>query len=646
MFRRLLRIGLLAATLLIPTLTYAQQTDYSQSCVDTSSTANVITCTPPSGIAGMTAYQKGWTLQVIAKNANTGAVTIQVGNLPVVSLTGANGAALSSGAISVGGSYTIQFDGTEFVLASGGGSLSLPTTLSAQGAFQVTTVACGSVSNCYQVAGDARFTADCATTNLSPTVTSATAAFTSADVGKLLFCINRTNGVAVQRGAVLSVQSATSLTSSANSTATVTGATLELGTDDAPNFHSAYTAAIAANKGISLPCGIFLLDSDNPVFDNSTGTNYSENYSLSGCTQGGTNGTIFILGPDLLDKTGDLVVKQIVLSPDGPFPLWTHGSSFDVSNLQITGLSYLSSSNYNVIEAVRARNVKIYDTNSNNASACNAIGAGFTSASFPGEQNYDRLNIQTTNGGLIGHNCNAVVVQESALPSAAQGDNVISNSVIAYISGFGVQCLTNGSGFACDLNNDYMLNVGSSSGTFTDMFQCGNSSTCNVNGGYYGLSSPATQPFADFSTDATSTINLDKVTISQGGVTSFVFNATGGSIKIRDSILNGLTAADVFSTNVSETFFNEGGNKLSALPTTNLPTFVVTSSEAGTGTCSANAATITFKGTYLAAPLVVISPNTSASTGDQITAATTSTATVHCNGATDAFNFTVTPNPF
>jgi len=527
----------------------------------------------------------------------------------------------------------------------GGGSVTLPTTLTAPGVVQVSIDCGGSVlTNCFKVAGDVRVTADCATTNLSATITSATANFTNADIGKFIFCINRTNGAAVQRGTVLSVQSATSLTSSANSAATVTGATMELGTDDAPNFKAAYTAAIAANKGIAIPCGVFFLDSNSPVFDATSGTGYSQHYSLSGCSAGGTNSTTFIIGPDLEDLGGDLVVKMPIVSPDGPFPLWTHGSSFDVSNFQITGLSYKSPATYNVIEAIRARNIRIYDTNSSNAAGCFDIGVF---SNFPGEQNYDRINIQTTNGGLIGNNCNAVFISQSTNPitSPAQGDNVLSDSVIAYISGFGVQCLTNGTGFACDLRNDYFLNVGSNSGTFTDMLQCVNTSVCNIEGGYYGLSAPTTQPFADFSNDSTSVINMDNVLVSQGGVSSFVFNGAGGVFKVRNSIFRGLTAADVFSTNLPK-FYVEDGNSFSVLPTTNVPTYIVTSSEAGTGTCASNAAPITFKGTYLAAPIVTISPNTSASTGDQITAATTTTATVHCNGATDAFNFTVTPNPF
>lgn len=518
---------------------------------------------------------------------------------------------------------------------TGGGSVSLPTTLSAQGAYQVTTVACGAVPNCYQVAGDVRVTADCATTNLSPTVTSATAAFTLSDVGKKLFCINRTNGAAVQRGTVLSVQSATSLTSSANSSATCAGTcTLELGTDDAPQFKAAYLAAIAANKGIALPCGIFLLDSNAPVFDTTNNSLYSEHFSISGCSGGGSNSTTFILGPDLLDSTGVLLADMTYTG--GPtFPIWAHGASEIVQDLQVTGLSYLSSANYQIMLGARAHNLRIFDTNSSNASGCLDIKGG-------GESYYDRLNLQTSNGGLQTNTCSGVLIDGSVTP--AQGQSVVRDSILAFLSGYGVTCNTNG--FSCSLDDVYMLNVGSVS---NDMVQCFLSTVCNIHGGYYSVLSGAPLPFADFSVGNNSPqniLNLDDVHVNQGNQASFVFNSTGGPIHVHNSAFYGLTASTVFSSNVSYTFTNGGGNFLGVLPTTNLPTFVVTSSEAGTGTCSANAATITFKGSYLAAPIVTISPNTSASTGDQITAATTTTATVHCNGATDAFNFTVTPNPF
>jgi len=90
---------------------------------------------------------------------------------------------------------------------------------------------------------------------------------------------------------------------------------------------------------------------------------------------------------------------------------------------------------------------------------------------------------------------------------------------------------------------------------------------------------------------------------------------------------------------------NLGGNKVASGVLSIAGNNFAVSSETQTGTCAANAATVTFKGSYIAAPLVQISDNTSGSTGAQVTTNTNTTATIHCNGATDAFTVTVIPNP-
>jgi hypothetical protein len=73
-----------------------------------------------------------------------------------------------------------------------------------------------------------RFVTDGVTTNASATVTSATAVFTAYDVGKKI------SGAGIPAlTTILSVQSATSITLSANATATATGVALTIGTPEA-----------------------------------------------------------------------------------------------------------------------------------------------------------------------------------------------------------------------------------------------------------------------------------------------------------------------------------------------------------------------------------------------------------------------------
>jgi len=489
------------------------------------------------------------------------------------------------------------------------------------------------------VKGDVRITADCATTNASPTVTSATGNFTTADANKLLFCINRATGAAVQRGSVLSVQSTTSLTSTANSTATTTGAALEIGTDDAPAFHNAYNAAVAANQGISIPCGMFLLDSNAPVFNEGTG-NPSENYSFSGCSPGGeTNSTLFVLGPDLLDTAGDLVASIPLLASGAVFPAFNHGSSYSVSNLQITGLSYLSAAAFNVINVPRAWNVRIYDMNST-ATCWDVTHLG----AFGGEQNYRNLNIQTNSGGLMTHNCNGVNLTTGSTDGTAQGDNVVADSIIAWMSGVGVRCSTGGGAGAiglCTLRDDYFFQVGSAT---ANVVSINNESMMDVFGGYYLPAPTAASIFASDGTAGTGVV-LEGVNVNANSRP--VFSPDGNYMKVHDSIFTGVLPSNFFtSTNIGTShFYNLGGNSLSALPTTNIPIYVDTPSETQTVTCSSSAAMVTYRATYLANPLFTAYDQTTAGLVT-VTSQSLTALTLGCPGASDVLNVTLTPNPF
>ena len=68
------------------------------------------------------AYVTGMKLDVTFTNANTGAATLNVNGVGAEDLKDGDGAALSAGAIEAGGTYTFEYNGTEFrQSASGGG---------------------------------------------------------------------------------------------------------------------------------------------------------------------------------------------------------------------------------------------------------------------------------------------------------------------------------------------------------------------------------------------------------------------------------------------------------------------------------------------------------------------------------------------
>lgn len=110
----------------------------------------------------------------------------------------------------------------------------------------------------YGAIGDVRTVTDAVTTNGSPTITSATAAFTAADVGKYVAVRNGT-GTSLVVGTILSVESATSITASVNASASGSSKTLELGTDDTTAIQAALTACATARHGtVYFPPGVYL----------------------------------------------------------------------------------------------------------------------------------------------------------------------------------------------------------------------------------------------------------------------------------------------------------------------------------------------------------------------------------------------------
>jgi hypothetical protein len=119
----------------------------------------------------------------------------------------------------------------------------------------------------------------------------------------------------------------------------------------------------------------------------------------------------------------------------------------------------------------------------------------------------------------------------------------------------------------------------------------------------------------------------------------------GCTVDIRDTIITTTTAARALFPNNSDKFFNHGNRGISGFTLGGTGKIISDPTESGTGACVASTATITFTaGPYLGNPIVTISDETTAG-GARISAKSTTTATVTCTGATDAFDYTVIPNP-
>src|ERR1700677_220692 len=162
----------------------------------------------------------------------------------------------------------------------------------------------GTSGNCTFIYADTRFTTDGATSSSQPTLTSATAAFTSADIGKFAFAVlTGTPGTLEIKGTIISITSATVAVLSNNASANASSLWVAIGHDDGTTIHNAYTSAVAANQGlhsISMPCAFVMVDSGQPLFNNTT---TYQTGSLVGCPAGG-GFTDLVLGPDFIPSTG------------------------------------------------------------------------------------------------------------------------------------------------------------------------------------------------------------------------------------------------------------------------------------------------------------------------------------------------------
>lgn len=226
-------------------------------------------------------------------------------------------------------------------VTTGTGVLSTATAgtdyLSASNNSQIT---CGSTLlynvKCYGAAGDTRMVKDAAL-NGTTTVTSATASFTAADIGKIIYGVQTSSGLLrLPRGTVTAVGSSTSITVSIAATGTYTGVWLVLGTDDSDAIRTTVAAAYAASPSgqVVVPPGGYLFkkvpfDISNP---GGSGAATREPFSVQG---GGSNTTVFFMDP-----TFDFATTA---SNQGAFVKNSNGANiqqFKMRGVALEGASY------------------------------------------------------------------------------------------------------------------------------------------------------------------------------------------------------------------------------------------------------------------------------------------------------------------
>lgn len=146
----------------------------------------------------------------------------------------------------------------------------------------------------YGAKGDARRVEDAVTTSSGTTVTSATAAFTAADVGKTVWAISAGGVLRLARTTIASVTNSTTVVVSSAAAGSASDVTLIWGTDDTAALQAATAAAKAANaRGtIRVPAGGYIF-TELPFDFNETAIHAA--CSLVG---DGSNCTVFYPAPD------------------------------------------------------------------------------------------------------------------------------------------------------------------------------------------------------------------------------------------------------------------------------------------------------------------------------------------------------------
>ena len=122
----------------------------------------------------------------------------------------------------------------------------------------------------FGVVADGQFVYDAVSHDGVNTITSASANFTQADVGKVVFGIDNTGApTSPPQGVITAVLSANEIEVSNASTASKTAVTLGWGTDDTAACEAAWSAAVAAQVYLTLPDGYIFVQSS--LFNITTG---------------------------------------------------------------------------------------------------------------------------------------------------------------------------------------------------------------------------------------------------------------------------------------------------------------------------------------------------------------------------------------
>ena len=422
----------------------AKSTNYSVLSTDGGSTFNITT-----SAAGVSL-----TLPAVAPASGWEIGLTVLGTYPL--LINPNGLLLSGHGISqpvnVGGGATIFSDGTNYFL------LNLESLNDAPGTFNVHN---------YGAAGNCKRVTDAATVVSGNHVTSATANFTAADVGKAIYAVKTNVAQFSASSTILTVNSSTDVTIAGTVAHANTGCILVWGTDDTAAIQAAAAAAVAwtlipgnlqTGAILYFPAGGYWLGGSTvPAINLTTG-----NVSLVG---DGMNTTCLFVPPDFPYTTGagniisqttsatsyyaqiltDISVDFSTVTISTNVPSFVYCAVGFVRNLQILNLTNTGTGYALVTAALSVYNLQAWSAVSSNVLNCTASAVDFfiansyidtsTGVAF---QASSGAHIKAMNCLFYGSTYGFLVA------TAATGDGNFTNCRIISGSGTGVSTVVSG----------------------------------------------------------------------------------------------------------------------------------------------------------------------------------------------------------
>lgn len=507
---------------------------------------------------------------------------------------------------------------------------------------------CATSSNCFVAHGDARWTGDCVTTSGQNTVSSASASFTAADNNKHIWCtdVNSADGAVYQTLCItgtFTYVSATSGTVSNNATNSCAGTAgkyfLGIGFKDTTAVQNAYAASLTSNSTFNGPpnslvvdCGTYLVDaipfsanannfqhnitfSVLPWYPHCVTWMISDDFNFASCVSSVcfhfvSNGVEKSLPPDWLQQSGFGVFRDMAIL--GP------------------GLLLSSQAGVTWFEPLRElRNVQIANLPGPSSTASTLIKMIY----YTGGVYYCDIEPNSTN----------TTNPPIALDINAHNITVQGNSFYNSVGTF-VQVET--SNYADLIRDNYFGSVSTQTTPLINVVS-GVLDT-QITGNTFSLPGAANigvQGAGNY------TVTGRNILVVTNATSIGIKNLSGGQAMVGGNLYNG-AGVPINNAGVLNHSYGQDWTPASTSPSVNSGTWIPLQSESGTSACTTSTKAITFTwtsangGGYRAgAPTVVISDETTAG-GVKAGSITSSGFTATCTGATDAFDYTVTPNPF